>query len=155
MNFIIREANHNDREKLIDIANKGKYQELNGIIPNNKILSLDKDIYLMESFNNSKFFLAESNGKIIGFTGYEENLISFLVIDKEYYKRGIASALLRKNLAILGGKAWLIVAKENIKALTLYKKFNFKITKDSNGKYNDIEVDILRLAINPDLKSWK
>jgi hypothetical protein len=35
------------------------------------------------------------------------------------------------------------------------KKFGFKIAKDFIGKYNGHDVTVLRLALKPELESWK
>ena len=47
----------------------------------------------------------------------------------------------------VGEKAWLLVAKSNFPAIKLYYKNGFKKVEEFVGKYNGIDVCVLRLAL--------
>jgi [ribosomal protein S18]-alanine N-acetyltransferase len=93
--------------------------------------------------------------EVVGYGGYQDSLVSFLFVDPEYYKRGIATLLLKKVISQIGVKAWLNVAKNNIPARQLYQKFGFKIVEEFVGKYNGHDVTVLRLALRPELEAWE
>jgi ribosomal protein S18 acetylase RimI-like enzyme len=68
----------------------------------------------------------------------------------------VATTVLEFVLPLIGNEAWLLVLKTNLPAINLYQTFGFKVVEEFIGKYNrKIEVVVLRLAIEPALKSWK
>lgn len=152
----IRLYREEDWDIILDIFNRAKPDEVKGSVDIEDIVSLDKDQGLLNSFNNSIIYVADYNNKVIGYVGYHNNLISFLFTDPEYYRNGLGTKLLEFVLPLIGEKAWLLVAKTNKSAIELYKKHGFKIANEYIGKYNGkIEVSVLRLAIKPELESWK
>ena len=155
MSMIIRRYESKDWGAICDIFNRAKPDELRGSIEPNAIVPLHKDEMLLKSFNDSILYVAEVKEKVIGYIGYSEALISFLFVDPNYYKTGIGTKLLEIVLPEVGEKAWLRVAKININAQELYRKFGFKVVEEFIGKYNGCNVEVLILALNPQLESWK
>lgn len=152
----IRLYREQDWEVILDIFNRAKPDEVKGSVEIEDIVPLDKDQGLLISFKNSIIYVADFNNKVIGYVGYHNNLISFLFTDPEYYRNGLGTKLLEYVLPLIGEKAWLLVAKNNNPAIELYKKHGFKIANEYTGKYNGkIEVSVLRLAIKPELETWR
>lgn len=155
MKINIREYKEDDWGKVLEIFNEGKRYELKGSVDVQEIIPLNKDNVLLKSFYESTIIVAENDNDILGFAGYNEELVSFLFVDSKYYKKKIGSTLLENILSKTGKKAWLLVAKTNISAQKLYKKYKFQIVESFIGNYNGNKVEVLRLAINPELKSWE
>jgi len=152
----IRDYQNDDWNSVLTIFAKAKPDELLNSCDKNDIVPLDQDEGLLRSFKSSKIFIAEQDREIVGYVGYEKSLISFLFVDPAHYKKGIGSTLLKYVLPLIGEKAWLRVAKNNIPALELYKKFHFKIAKEYSGKYNNkIPLEVYILALDPELKAWE
>jgi [ribosomal protein S18]-alanine N-acetyltransferase len=153
--MLFRGYKKEDWDAICDIFLKAKQDEIRGSCNPEDIIPLEKDEVLLKSFNSSVIYVAELDYKVYGFAGYDGSLVSFLFVDPTYYKRGIGTELLKKVLSQVGDKAWLNVAKNNIPARELYKKFGFKIAAEFVGKYNGKDVTVLRLALKPELEPWK
>ena len=111
---------------IIEINNES-INELDNLI--NTIV--DKN-YLKNEFNNNNFFKVLINIKdneIIGYLYYYEIYerieIEYIFTKKEYRRQKIASELLTK-IVDKNKPTTLEVDKENIPAICLYKKYNFK-----------------------------
>ncbi|MBQ9011287.1 MAG: GNAT family N-acetyltransferase [Bacilli bacterium] len=111
----------------------------------------DTEIFLKENFQNYKSsndpyekLIAYTSQKIIGLISYsiiyERSEINYIAVLKEYQKKGIATKLL--DYAIKDIKSnnceniSLEVETNNIAAINLYSKFNFK-TKTIRKNYYD------------------
>lgn len=111
----------------------------------------DTEIFLKENFQNYKSsndpyekLIAYTSKKIIGLISYsiiyERSEINYIAVLKEYQKKGIATKLL--DYAIKDIKSnnceniSLEVETNNIAAINLYSKFNFK-TKTIRKNYYD------------------
>jgi ribosomal protein S18 acetylase RimI-like enzyme len=152
---MIRPYTQNDWEDIKTIFNRAKPDELGGAVNPKQIVPLEKDPALFDSFKKSTLFVKEVNNQIIGYVGNNGNLISFLFVDPAYYGCGYGSELLKYILSQVGKEAWLIVAKTNIRALHLYAKYGFSTAEEFQGMYAGvIPVNVLRLALNPELKGW-
>lgn len=154
--YILRKYRKEDWETVLDIFLRAKPDEMKGSCRSEDIIPLDKDENLFNSFQNSTIIIAEYENVIVGYAGYQSNaLISFLFVDPVYYQQGIATALLTHVVSEVGEKAWLLVAKNNFPAIKLYYKNGFKKVEEFVGKYNGMDVCVLRLALTPRLESWK
>jgi ribosomal protein S18 acetylase RimI-like enzyme len=150
----IRKYEGKDWDVVCDIFIKAKLEEFKGVVAQENILPLQKDAAILKLFRNSDIYVAEIHNNVIAFAGYNKYLISFLFVNPEYCRRGVATKLLQYILPLIGNHAWLFVLKTNLAAVSLYNRFGFVIAEEFNGKYNDSEVVVLRLAISPQLKSW-
>ncbi|QNL51920.1 GNAT family N-acetyltransferase [Olivibacter sp. SDN3] len=152
--IIIRGYENKDWENVCDIFTKAKPEEFRGVIAGENILPLQKDAEILKLFQNSDIYVAEMYNNVIAFAGYSKYLISFLFVNPEYCRRGVATKLLQHILPMIGNQAWLLVLKTNLAAISLYNRFGFDTAEEFNGSYNDIEVVVLRLALSPQLKPW-
>ncbi|MEM6840911.1 MAG: GNAT family N-acetyltransferase [Bacteroidota bacterium] len=152
----IKVYDQHDWNSVVDIFNRAKPDEFKGSVDKDDIIPLEKDEDILRLFHSSNIYVAEQNNEIIGFTGYKRYLISFLFVNPDHYRRKVATKLLDHILPLIGNKAWLLVVNTNLPAIKLYNKFGFTIAEEFPGKYNqNIDVTVLRLAINPPLKAWK
>ncbi len=152
----IRKYIDKDWKFITDIFNRAKPDELKGSVDKKDIVSLEKDEVLLNSFRKSNIFVMEDYDNVIGYVGNQNNLITFLFVDPDYYGNGFGTMLLNHILPLIGEKTWLIVAKSNISAVNLYDKFGFSIVEEFIGKYNGkVDIPVLRLALKPELESWK
>lgn len=94
---------------------------------------------------NSKYFVAkEANNNIVGFAGVQfiidEADITNIVVKKNYRNKGIGSILLEKLISISKKNNMscitLEVNENNINAIKLYNKYNFKTTGIRKKYYN-------------------
>ncbi|MEK3979601.1 GNAT family N-acetyltransferase [Psychrobacillus sp. FSL K6-2836] len=96
----------------------------------------------IEDIKNSKelFFGKLDGSKLVGFLSYEdtEELIDIcrLVVDPNYFRKGIASELIDYLLSIKNSEKNVVVSTgaKNVPAITLYERHNFK-------KVADIEIE--------------
>lgn len=150
-NTLIRLYKSTDWKAICSIFSEAKPDEFRGIVSREHIIPLDQDEVILNSFRSSEIYVAEKENNIVGFTGYNKQLISFLFIDPNYYRQNIATRLLEHILPLVGNKAWLLVSKTNLPAINLYLKFGFTVAEEFKGKYNDsIEVTVLRLLRTTD-----
>ena len=106
--------------------------------------------------NNSYYIVAKINNNIVGFAGIKNVLdeadIMNVVTRKTYRNQGIGSIILEKliSYAKQNGikKLTLEVNEQNISAIHLYKKFNFKeIALRKNYYNNTYNAIIMQLAL--------
>lgn len=70
---------------------------------------------------------------LVGYIGWEGETVVSLEVAEKYRGQGIASDLLQR--AIDSGCRELSVAKSNTGAIELYKKFGFKVYRESDKMY--------------------
>lgn len=109
-----------------------------------------KDNKILDDFNNnifSKYFIYEENNNIIGFINYYDLYdrfeISYIEVKEEYRNNHIGSKLM-EYLIQLGNEKSIInitleVNKENIAAIKLYEKYDFKNVAIREKYYNGVD----------------
>ena len=143
MEIKIREIEVEDYKELLDFMKKvkGETNFLRGY-PNEIKMSYEDEkehIKKVKSSETSNYFVVMKNSKIIGCIGFNGNTarkmkhygtIGISVL-KEYWGRGIATALLEKLISLSKEKGIkkinLDVFENNEKAIKLYEKFGFKL----------------------------
>ena len=143
MEIKIREIEVEDYKELLDFMKKvkGETNFLRGY-PNEIKMSYEDEkehIKKVKSSETSNYFVVMKNNKIIGCIGFNGNTarkmkhygtIGISVL-KEYWGRGIATALLEKLISWAKEKGIkkinLDVFENNKRAIKLYEKFGFKL----------------------------
>lgn len=100
----------------------------------------------LNAFN--KILIYVENDKILGFIDYSkmyENMeINYIFVKEEYRNKGIASNLLKY---IISNNDFLNITLEvnvnNVNAIKLYEKFNFKTISVRKGYYNGIDAYLM------------
>lgn len=150
----IRKYQEKDWNIICSIFERAKPDEMRGSCDLKAIKPLKEDVGLLKSFNDSQIFVAEIEDKVVGFSGYCGSYVSWLIVDPNYYRKGIGQKLLTTVLEYVGEKAYLNVAGFNESAKRLYFKMGFKVVKEYIGNYNGFEAKVTTLALNPKLNSW-
>ncbi len=96
---------------------------------------------------NSKFYIAEVDGKVVGYIGLDiilnEGHITNLAVHKDFQRKGIAKILVQKVLDC-GLKNFILEVREsNIAAQNLYRSFGFEIIGRRKGYYSDSHEDAI------------
>jgi ribosomal-protein-alanine N-acetyltransferase len=93
------------------------------------------------NIKRNPFLVAKKNNNLAGYILYFERKktirIYSLAVGLNYQGQGVAKALLQYVLAITTKDIYLEVNTHNTGAISLYKKFNFIITKTFNKYYED------------------
>lgn len=137
---MIRKAQIKDIEKIYDICIKYDEKFKNKFLLDTEI---DKDFSIMlvdEACGNIRAFLYAQE--------FPDNIdLLFLIVDNNERQKGIAKTLLRyfvDNYVVNNKKVILEVAKNNIAAIELYEKFDFKTINIRKNYYENIDALIMR-----------
>ncbi len=121
-------------------------KKLGRLINNN----FDKVNNLEEIINNKEikgyYIDNELVGIIIYKTLYDTTDLLYIVVDKLYRNKNIASTLL-ENLIKESNKIILEVRCDNKNAIKLYKKYNFKIINIRKNYYDNMDAYVMELII--------
>ena len=121
-------------------------KKLGRLINNN----FDKVNNLKDIINNKEikgyYIDNELVGIIIYKTLYDTTDLLYIVVDKLYRNKNIASILL-ENLIKESNKIILEVRCDNKNAIKLYKKYNFKIINIRNNYYDNMDAYVMELII--------
>ncbi len=121
-------------------------KKLGRLINNN----FDKVNNLEDIINNKEikgyYIDNELVGIIIYKTLYDTTDLLYIVVDKLYRNKNIASILL-ENLIKESNKIILEVRCDNKNAIKLYKKYNFKIINIRKNYYDNMDAYVMELII--------
>ena len=109
--------------------------------------------YIMKLKNNAVIFEAWGNTELLGLVAaylnnYETQIgfITSVIVSQKYQKQGIAKRLLKKAVEFARNegfkKIYLKVHRENIDAISLYKKFNF--SEDKKELTGNVEIILFK-----------
>lgn len=79
------------------------------------------------------FLVDPKNDNLVGYIGWENNIIIALEVSKDYRKQGIGTYLLEK--AVENGITKLTVSKKNTNAINLYKSLGWEVYKKTPKIY--------------------
>lgn len=74
------------------------------------------------------------NGKVVGFSAYDEGELAWLYVDQKLARRGIGKRLVEKALEKEPGIDSIEVLCGNLPAKKLYEKMGFKLDSTESGK---------------------
>jgi len=146
----IRRYTEADWNRIIQIYNLSKPDELSGSVDPGAFLPLEKDKRSQRLFRDSRIFVAEENETIVGFGGHKGNYISWLFVHPHHRRKGAARLLLEHILASLEGIVKLNVFNNNHSARALYHQFGFEIEREFVGNLTGLKTKalIMRLEIS-------
>ena len=113
-------------------------------------------IYLIENYllDNNYIILIEKEKEINGFILVYKNIdyyeLELIVVSKKCRKKGIATKLMNyfiDNFCQKDDIILLEVSCENIKAINLYKKFNFETINIRKKYYNNVDAYVMKKVI--------
>ena len=134
------------------MINKCNINDINIIIELGKLINanFDKLNNLEEIIKNKEIIGYYIDNKLVGFiifkTMYEITDLLYIVVDKLYRRKSIASKLLEK---LIGNseKVMLEVRCDNDNAIKLYKKYDFKIINIRKKYYDNMDAYVMELML--------
>ena len=124
--FEIRPLQEQDWADLLRVHDAARPDELDGSCDPRAFVPLAEDPEI-EELKKSRIWVAETDGRVVGFTAVDGGYLGWLYVDPNFYGRGIGRALLQHALQEQGGKSWTIVLEGNTPALNLYRSEGFEI----------------------------
>lgn len=134
------------------MINKCNINDINRIIELGKLINtnFDKLNNLEEIIKNKEIIGYYTDNKLVGFiifkTMYEITDLLYIVVDKLYRRKSIASKLLEE---LIGNseKVMLEVRCDNDNAIKLYKKYDFKIINIRKKYYDNMDAYVMELML--------
>lgn len=134
------------------MINKCNINDINRIIELGKLINtnFDKLNNLEEIIKNKEIIGYYIDNKLVGFiifkTMYEITDLLYIVVDKLYRRKSIASKLLEE---LIGNseKVMLEVRCDNDNAIKLYKKYDFKIINIRKKYYENMDAYVMELML--------
>ena len=134
------------------MINKCNITDINRIIELGKLINanFDKLNDLEEIIKNKEIIGYYIDNKLVGFiifkTMYEITDLLYIVVDKLYRRKSIASKLLEE---LIGNseKVMLEVRCDNDNAIKLYKKYDFKIINIRKKYYDNMDAYVMELML--------
>ncbi len=131
------------------IHDRARPYELEGSCDSQAFLPLADDHDDLETFHRAEKFIACLAEDIVGFVGVDENLISWLYVDPDYFSLGIGRELLQLGLELAGPNAWTVVLNGNTRARQLYASEGFQVIHRFKGTNAGYPCICLELALKP------
>ena len=134
------------------MINKCNINDINRIIELGKLINtnFDKLNNLEEIIKNKEIIGYYIDNKLVGFiifkTMYEITDLLYIVVDKLYRRKSIASKWLEE---LIGNseKVMLEVRCDNDNAIKLYKKYDFKIINIRKKYYDNMDAYVMELML--------
>lgn len=134
------------------MINNCNINDINRIIELGKLINdnFDKLNNLEEIIKNKEIIGYYIDNKLVGFiifkTMYEITDLLYIVVDKLYRRKNIASKLLEE---LIGNseKVMLEVRCDNDNAIKLYKKYDFKIINIRKKYYDNMDAYVMELML--------
>ena len=120
------------------IHDRARPYELEGSCDPKALVPLSKEQEDLENFHRSEKFVACLDEQVVGFVGVDDNLLSWLYVEPEYFRQGIGRELLQLGLELAGSQAWTVVLSNNTRARRLYASEGFQVVhtfESSNAGY--------------------
>lgn len=121
----LRDYKTSDWEVISKIHDEARLDELRGTVDLNAFIPLRKAAFA-EGLFGGEIIVAESDGEVAGFIGYNKKTIDWLYVSPLHYRKGIGKMLIEYVLEKSAGELRIAVLKNNIAAINLYKKMGFK-----------------------------
>lgn len=99
-----------------------------------------------EGLLDGELWVAEEDGRVVGFAAAEAGRIDWLYVHPEFQRRGIGRSLLRAALAYCGPKAEVTQIAGNTAALRLYQSEGLKIVEERSGSMRGFAASFIRLG---------
>jgi ribosomal protein S18 acetylase RimI-like enzyme len=133
MNISLRPYSPSDWEQLCAIHDAARRHELQAAGLADAFLSLEQTA-AREGLFDGKVFVAQSQGRVLGFVAYSEGELTWLYVEPTRFRQGIGRHLLRHAIEACGGSLDTEVLVGNESALALYLSEGFKVLRRADGK---------------------
>jgi len=159
MSFVIREMVKEDIKQVQDVARKSWNTTYEGIIPHqiqeNFLKTAYSDEMMEERLSESFIFVAEKEGKVVGFANFTpvnsegQSELSAIYVYQNFQGVGIGSALLQQGIKELENlkEVYINVEKENPIGKTFYDAKGFKTIKEFDDNFEGHILKIVRMCL--------
>jgi putative acetyltransferase len=134
----IRPYCNRDLADVINIYALTKMDELKNEKQSFQFIPLTQDKNRYRQLLESKIYVYEENGDVIGYCSHFENEIRSIHVYPEYRRRGIGNEMLEHLLNSIIGTPMLFVVKSNVQAKCLYEKHGFRVVDELEKEYNGV-----------------
>lgn len=145
---MIRNYIESDWEKVKQIYDLSKPDEMKGIVDPNEVVSLDKDEKMLQYFKESTIWVYEKEYQLAGFIGLKRNVISWLFVHPDNRRQGIARNLLTRLINECNHPLTLNIVKSNRAAMSLYLKMGFNVSAEFDGEMYGQKIQAVRMIRN-------
>ncbi|MFI8575394.1 GNAT family N-acetyltransferase [Rossellomorea aquimaris] len=154
MEYTIRKMEKKDINQVQEVARTSWNTTYEGIIPleiqESFLTSAYSDEMMLKRLEVSSLYVAEKNGKIVGFANFspvkEEGEVELgaIYLYKEYQGEGIGTALLQEGIKELKGarSVYISVEKENETGTSFYRAKGFTVVSEFD---DDLEGHITKM----------
>ena len=158
MNITIRKMQYEDTKQVQNIAKTTWNATYEGIIPlevqNNFLNSAYNDESMKQRLERSILYVAEVDGKVVGFANYSPvrdggNVeLAAIYLNPKFQGKGIGTALLQQAINELEGtkEIYINVEKENKIGMTFYKAKGFEIVKEFDDEFDGHILKTVRMV---------
>lgn len=160
MNITIRKMHYEDTKKVQSLAKTTWNATYEGIIPlevqNNFLNLYYSDESMKQRIERSIVFVAEVEGKVVGFANYStvreggKVELAAIYIYPEFQSKGIGTALIQQAVKELKGikEIYINVERDNKNGMNFYKAKGFKIVKESDVEFDGHILKQVRMVKN-------
>ncbi|ESA34096.1 gcn5 family acetyltransferase [Leptolyngbya sp. Heron Island J] len=145
--IMLRAYCHEDWSSVCAIHDRARPYELEDSCDPQALVPLADEQEDRDNFHRSEKFVACIHEQVVGFIGVDENLISWLYVDPEYFRQGIGRELLQLGLELAGPQAWTVVLSNNTRARRLYASEGFQVVHTFEGSNVGYPCSCLELAL--------
>jgi len=128
----VRAYKESDWQRLCDIHDAARKDELRGSVDMKAFKTLTETAE-NEGLFEGKVLVAIHESELSGFIAFNKDEITWLYVDPQYYRKGIASALLKEALKHCDELIQIEVLHKNESAISFYQKHGFEIVEKKDG----------------------
>lgn len=159
MDFTIRKMHHEDIKQVLDVAKTNWNATYEGIIPlevqENFLKSAYNDERMKQRLERSFLFVAEVEGKVVGFANFspvrEDGTVELgaIYLYPEKQGKGMGSALLQKGIKDIDGvkEIYINVEKDNKIGKTFYEAKGFEVVKEFDDEFDGHILKTVRMVL--------
>lgn len=128
-----------------DIYDLSKPDEMKGVLDPAAIPPLEADPDMKALFDDSRIVCMEDAGRVVGFAGSRDSLITWLFVHPSFRRKGVATALVTELLGRLTRPVTLNVAIDNLAARSLYERIGFALEREFTGHFQGVACRVAKL----------
>lgn len=144
----LREYRADDWEAVCRVHDRARPHELRGSCDPRAFVPLAQDIEYRDDFRRSRKVVACDGERVLGFSGVDDEYISWLYVDPDHYGGGIGRRLLRQAISLAGPRAFTVTLAGNARALALYRGEGFAVAGTFKGENAGYPCTCVRLELN-------
>lgn len=129
----VRRYRDADWDAIAAIHDRARLDELRMTVGEAAFLSLEETAE-HEGLFDGELWVATLDDAVVGFVAFDEEEVTWLYVDADRSRRGVATALLLHALGRMKRPAEVSVLDGNVPAIALYEKLGFQIVETKTGR---------------------